>query len=152
MSIGNLITALYSLLIACVMLMILVLAPLTIWADIALGSVVQNAARVAAVTQDQVQVQNEIALDLQNNNLPTTMNGHTLFALTNIGQPTSNATGFYLTGQPTSEETSVTIQYDLPMPFDKALTLIGGPALNFTIPITRTGTYYNEQQYTGSVQ
>lgn len=149
MSIGNLISSLYALAIALTMLMIMVLVPVMLWTDMSVNMACENAARMAAITQNTTDIENEIQTDLQHSHLPTTMNGQTLFTLTDLQTPSPRLTGFYVDGTPSSTETSVTIQYNLPIPFDRALTLIGGPMIDITLPISRTATVYNEAQYTG---
>lgn len=125
-------------------------APVVI-AYVKLNSVSHNAARVAAITQDVQSVQAEITNDLTNEHLATTWNGQTLFTITNLQTPTPGSTGYAVQTGNTTPDATVTIQYNVPLPFDRAFSLFGGPVLPITIPVTKQATYYNETQYTGVV-
>ena len=129
------------------MMMILVIygAPPMLWAKNSLQIVAQDAARIASISADPSQVQSEIQAEIQNQNLPTTWNGQTLFNYTVNGTP-----GYSYQLGPNVTTTTVTINYNVPVPFDKVLTGFGGPLLSITVPISITGTYYNETQYTGT--
>lgn len=144
---GQLITALFGIATSFAMVVLVLLAPTLVWTKIALMTVAQNAARVAAITQSNSAIQNEIALTMQTENLTTQLNGQTLFS---FSQPTANAPGWSVTGGASAPVTSVTIDYNAPLVFDRALTLLGGPVLPFTIPVSETGTYVNETQYSGA--
>ena len=146
---GTLITTLVSIAVSFAMLVLVVLTPTLVWDQLALMTVAQNAARVAAITQNTQAVQAEIQTDLTAEHLPTTYNGQTLFTLTNL-QVTTSPTGYAVAGGPATTNTSVTITYDAPLPFDRALTLIGGSSLPPTVTMTQTASYYNETQYTGA--
>jgi len=146
---SNLITTLFGVEVSFVMAMVVLLAPPITMAWITVHNIVHDAARVAAITQNVTDIQNQIQLDLQDGNLPTTWNGNTLFSVTELTSPTPGATGYIVQTGPTSQDATVTIQYNVPLPFDRALTLIGGPILSATFPITASASYYNETQYTG---
>ncbi|MHB1629325.1 MAG: hypothetical protein ACYCVB_13285 [Bacilli bacterium] len=146
----ELITTLFSVAVSFAMVVLVLLAPTMVWAKMQVQMIAQNAARVAAITANPTDVQNQIAVDAQNAKLPMTWNGQTLFSITNLSTPTPGATGFTMAGGNTSPSTTVTIQYNAPLPFDRVLTLIGGPVLPITVPITESASYYNEVQYTGT--
>ncbi|MHB1681242.1 MAG: hypothetical protein ACYCYO_00240 [Bacilli bacterium] len=146
---AGLLTTLFALAVSFMMLVIVTLAPTLLFAKVQLQAVAQNAARMAAITQSTSDVQVEIAQNLQDAHLPVTWQGNTLFVVQNM-QTAAGSTGYAVQTGPTTQETTVTIQYDAPLPFDRALTLVGGPVLNLTLPITETGTYFNETQYTGT--
>ena len=146
---SSLITALVSIAVSFAMLVLVVLTPTLVWDQFALMTVAQNAARVAAITQNTQAVQQEIQTDLTAEHLPTTYHGQTLFTLTNL-QVTTSPTGYSVAGGPSTTNTTVTIQYDAPLPFDRALTLFGGSALPATVTMTQTASYFNETQYTGA--
>lgn len=113
-----------------------------------MDAIAQDAARVYAITGDIGATQSEINADLMAAHLPTTWDGQTLVSVT----PTmvgSNQPGYELDSTPTSVNANVQIQYNAPIPFDRALTLFGGAALPVTVPMTASATQWNEVQYTG---
>lgn len=127
------------------LLILTFLAPTLLFAKMQVATIAQNAARTAAITQSISAVQQEITQDLASANLPVTWDGQTLFTVQNV----QSGTGYNVqTGSQTPEAT-VSITYNVPLPFDRAFTLIGGQPLAATIPIQETATYYNETQYTG---
>lgn len=129
--------------------MILFLAPPLVIMKLELGTVAHDAARVAAITGSVQEVQNQINVDLAAEHLPTTWNGQTLFNVTEL-QVGQQAPGYIVTSTPTSPSATVEIQYNAPPPFDRALTLFGGPVFSATVPMTSQASYWNEVQYTGA--
>ncbi len=145
---SNLITTFFMICVGFAVSMLLFLAPPLVVMKLELTTVAHNAARVAAITGSVQDVQNQINLDLASEHLPTTWNGQTLFDVTEV-QVGNDETGYALTSTPTSPSATVEIQYNAPLPFDRALTLFGGPVLSATIPMTSKASYWNEVQYTG---
>lgn len=146
----ELITTLFSLAVSFAMLVLVLLAPTMVWAKMQVSIIAQDAARVAAITDNPGDVQNQIAVDAKNARLPLTFGGQTLFTLTQNTSPVPGAPGFTMTGGDTAPSTSVTVQYLVPLPFDRVLTLFGGPTLPITVPISASASYVNETQYSGT--
>lgn len=144
------VTTLFNVAVGFVMMVLVLLAPSPIGAVLQLQNVAQTAARVAAITQNEGEVQSAIADAMQADNLPTEVNGQTLFAFTDNASVQSGQTGFAAQNGPNAVVTTVTIQYNVPLYFDRALTVIGGPVLSFTLPVSVSQSYWNETQYTGS--
>lgn len=151
---SNLITTLFSICVGFAIAMIILLAPPMISMKIDLATVARNAAKTAAVSANTQDVENQINLDLQTEHLPTTwtVDNQTvsLFTVTQVSTPSAGQTGYSETNGPGIPTATVTVQYNAPLPFDRALTLFGGPVLPMTIPMTETASYYNEDQYTGA--
>lgn len=145
---SNLITTLFGICVSFAVTAILLLAPSLVGMKLQMNAIAEDAARVYAVTGDPVAVQNEMNADLATENIPTTWDGQTLVSVTEPADTTEP--GVSETSTPTSESANVFIQYNAPVPFDRALTLFGGPALDETVPMTATASAYNEVQYTGS--
>lgn len=146
---SNLITTFFMICVGFAVAMILFLAPPLVVMKLELATVAHNAARVAAITGNVQDVQNQITADLSAENLPTTWNGQTLFNVTEL-QVGQNGPGYLVTSTPTSPSATVEIQYNAPLPFDRALTLFGGPVFSATVPMTSQASYWNEVQYTGA--
>lgn len=146
---SNLITTFLMICVGFAVAMMVILAPPVVIAKLDLATVAHNAARVASITGSVNDVENEINLDLQAEHLPTTWNGQNLFTV-KLLQNGQSGTGFRVTSQPTSPSATVEIDYNAPMPFNRALTLFGGPTLDFLIPMTAKASYWNEVQYTGA--
>ena len=146
---SNLITTFFMICVGFAVAMILFLAPPLVVMKLELGAVAHDAARVASITGSVQDVQNQIDVDLAAEHLPTTWNGQTLFNVTEL-QVGRSEPGYMVTSTPTSPSATVEIQYNAPLPFDKALTLFGGPVLSATVPMTTQASYWNEVQYTGA--
>jgi len=144
---ASLLTSILSVAVGALMLVLVVLVPTVVMTDIKLAAIAQNAARVAAITDSQTAVSNEIASAMQKSGLPTSWNGQTLY--TDQVQ-TGSETGFALAGGSTATNTTVTIYYNMPVLYDKAFTLVGGVQLAPTFPVSQASTYINETQYTGT--
>lgn len=145
---SNLITTLFAICVSFAVTVILVLAPTLVWTKMTMDSIAADAARVYAITGSTSDAQHEIRADLSAMNLPTTWNGQTLITLRSVA-PGSLQTGVSATSTPASPNAKVSITYQAPIPFDRALTLFGGPALPATVSMTATATQWNEVQYTG---
>ncbi|KYP79896.1 hypothetical protein [Ferroacidibacillus organovorans] len=145
---SNLITTLFAICVSFAVAVILILAPPLVDTKIKMDAIAQDAARVYAITGDIGATQSEINADLMAAHLPTTWDGQTLVSVTptTVG---SSQPGYATDSSPTSTNAGVEIQYNAPIPFDRALTLFGGPALSATIPMTASATQWNEVQYTG---
>ncbi|MCY0875652.1 MAG: hypothetical protein OWT28_05230 [Firmicutes bacterium] len=146
----ELITTLFSVAVSFCMLVLVLLAPTLVWAKMQVSIIAQDAAQVAAITDNARDVQRQITTDAQNAKLPLTFDGQTLFTLTEMSSSQPGATGFTMAGGADAPSTTVTIDYQAPLPFDRVLTLFGGPTLPVTIPISESATAYNETQYTGT--
>ena len=145
---SNFITTLFSICVSFAVTVILVLAPSLVGMKMQMDGITADAARVYAITGSTRDAQNEISADLSAMNLPTTWNGQTLI-MVNPVSPGSGQTGVSATSTPTSANASLSVNYHAPIPFDRALTLFGGPALPATTPMTAVATQWNEVQYTG---
>lgn len=145
---SNLITTLFAICVSFAVAVILVLAPPLVSTKLKMDAIAQDAARVYSITGNVGATQNEINADLAAEDLPTSWDGQTLVAITPIPAGT-NQPGYEVNATPTSVNSDVAIQYNAPVPFDRALTLFGGPALPATIPMTASATQWNEVQYTG---
>lgn len=132
------------------MMVLVLLAPSPIGAMLQLQNVAQAAARVASLTQNESDVQTAIAQAMQADNLPTEVNGQTLFTFTANTAVQSGQTGYTMQNGMNAAISTVTIQYNVPLYFDRALTVIGGPVLSFTLPVSVSQSDWNETQYTGS--
>lgn len=144
----NFISTLFSIAVSFCVFMLIVLAPPLIVTKIRMSTVAQDAAHVYAVTGSVTDAINQVNLDLQNFGLPTTWNGHTLFQVQ--AAASSSDVGYVFDSSPTSQDATVALQYQAPLLFARALKLIGGPELPWTVAMTAHGTTYNEVQYTGS--
>ncbi|MHB1683268.1 MAG: hypothetical protein ACYCYO_10705 [Bacilli bacterium] len=145
---SNLITTLFAICVSFAVTVILILAPPLVSMKLQMDAIAQDAARVYAITGSTDAVQSEIDADLAADNLPTTWNGQTLVSVTAVS-PASGELGYSATSTPTSSNANVSISYNAPVPFDRALTLFGGPPLGLTVPMTASATAWNEVQYTG---
>lgn len=145
---SQLITTLFAICVSFAVAVILILAPPLVDTKIKMDAIAQDAARVYAITGDISATKSEINADLMAAHLPTTWNGQTLVSVTptTVG---SSQPGYALDSTPTSANANVLIQYNAPIPFDRALTLFGGSALPVTVPMTASATQWNEVQYTG---
>lgn len=145
---SQLITTLFAICVSFAVLVILVLAPPLVGMKLQMDAIAQDAARVYAITGSAGAVQSEINADLAADHLPTTWNGQTLVSVTAVS-PAGGEPGYSATSTPTSPHANVSISYNAPVPFDRALTLFGGPTLGLTVPMTASATAWNEVQYTG---
>jgi len=146
---SNLITTFFMISVGFAVAMLIFLAPPLVITKIDMSTIAHNAARVYAITGNVQDVQYQINSDLQNENLPTTWNGQTLFSVTALSNGQSGS-GYSVTSSPSSTTATVVVQYNAPLAFDRALTLFGGPAFNATVPMQAKGSYWNEVQYTGT--
>ena len=145
---SNLITTLFGICVSFAVTVILLLAPSLVSLKLQMNAIAQDAARVYAITGDPGAVQNEINADLTSDNIPTIWDGQTLVSGTSVPVEGSEP-GVTTKSTPTSENARVSIRYYAPIPFDRALTLFGGPVLAKTVPITASASGWNEVQYTG---
>lgn len=146
---SNLITTLFAICVSFAVAVILILAPPLVSTKLKMDMIAQDAARVYSITGNVGATQNEINADLAAEGLPTSWNGQTLVSVTLIPSG-SNQVGYEVNANPSSENADLVIHYNAPVPFDRALTLFGGPALGATIPMTASATEWNEVQYTGA--
>ncbi|EJY54758.1 hypothetical protein URH17368_2600 [Alicyclobacillus hesperidum URH17-3-68] len=145
---SNLITTLFAICVSFAVAVLVILAPPLVDTKLKMDAVAQDAARVYAITGDATAAQNEMNADLAAEHLPTSWNGQPLVSVT-PAVPGSNQPGVAVNASPTSPNSSVSIQYNAPVAFERALTLFGGPALPATVPMTASATEWNEVQYTG---
>jgi hypothetical protein len=145
---SNLITTLFAICVSFAVAVIVVLAPSLVSTKLKMDAVAQDATRVYAITGSISAVQNEVNADLAAEHVPTSWNGKTLVSVSVISDGSQQA-GLAVNATPTSENADVVIQYNAPVPFDRALTLFGGPVLQATLPMTASASLWNEVQYTG---
>ncbi|QSO52823.1 hypothetical protein JZ785_02515 [Alicyclobacillus curvatus] len=145
---SNLITTLFAICVSFAVAVIVMLAPPLVSTKLKMDTVAQDAARVYAITGSVNAVQNEVTADLAAEHVPTSWNGQTLISVSVIPDGSQQA-GVVMDATPSSENSDVVIQYNAPVPFDRALTLFGGPVLPATIPMSASASLWNEVQYTG---
>lgn len=147
---SNLITTLFGICVSFAVAVIVILAPPLVSTKLKMDAIAQDAARVYSITGDLGATQNEINADLAAEHLPTRWDGHALVSVT-LTPAGSQQLGYQANAAPTSENSEITIRYNAPLPFDRALALFGGPTLQATLPITASATEWNEVQYTGAI-
>ena len=145
---SNLITTLFAICVSFAVAVTVMLAPPLVSTKLKMDAVAQDAARVYAITGSTSAVQNEVNSDLAAEHVPTSWNGQTLVSVS-VTPDGSQQVGVAINATPTSSNSDVVIQYNAPVPFDRALTLFGGPVLQATIPMTASASLWNEVQYTG---
>jgi len=129
------------------MTLLIAMVPWFVVTEWTMDNAAQDAARALSQTGSQTDMIAELQADLTAENLPTTLDGHNLFTV----QAASGQSVGYQDNQadPAAEQSQVTLHYNAPLPFARVLTLLGGPALPWTVPMTITASQYNETQYTG---
>ncbi|WDL96497.1 hypothetical protein [Alicyclobacillus sp. ALC3] len=145
---SNLITTLFAICVSFAVAVMVMLAPPLVSTKLKMDAIAQDVARVYAITGSINAVQNEVNADLAAEHVPTSWNGQTLVSVS-VTPDGSQQVGVAINATPTSSNSDVVIQYNAPVPFDRALTLFGGPVLQATIPMTASASLWNEVQYTG---